>query len=122
MTKTIRRPVHGFLDYSYVAVVSAAPETVGFGEEKTAAGLCRVMAGADLAYSLVTRAEWGIVRVLPYKIHIGLDFASGVFALAAPWMFGFSGNARARNTFLAMGVTGVLVGLLSEPEEMPENK
>ena len=113
MQPPIPRPYHWPTDYSYVPLVLTAPETVGFTDEKTAAALCRAFSGTILVSSVFTRAEWGAVRVIPYKAHVALDFGAGVLALAAPWLFGFARHRRARNTFLAMGVTGVAVGLLS---------
>ena len=44
----------------------------------------------------------------------------GPLGFAAPWLLGFAGNARARNTFIAMGAFGLMAGLLSRPEELPE--
>jgi hypothetical protein len=73
---------------------------------------------ASLGNTLFTRAEWGVVKVLPYKAHLAIDAITGVAALAAPWMLGFSNDRRARNTFLSMGVTALVVTLLSRPEEM----
>lgn len=118
MAKPISRQNHGYTDYNYVATVSIAPKLFDFTSEATAARLCRMLSGGILLSSLFTRAEWGLFRVVPYKIHVAADFATGVFALSAPWIFGFAHNDRARNTFIAMGVTGMVVGLLSEPEEM----
>jgi hypothetical protein len=40
--------------------------------------------------------------------------------LSAPWLFGFAKDRKARNTFLAAGLFGLLAGLLSKPEEMPQ--
>ena len=57
--------------------------------------------------------------MIPYKGHLAIDAALGAFALAAPWVFGFAGHRRARNTFLAMGMAGLSAGLLSQPSEMP---
>lgn len=34
---------------------------------------------------------------------------------ATPRLFGFADDRRARNTFLAVGVVGILAGLLSRP-------
>jgi hypothetical protein len=123
MRHAIPRPYHWPADYSYIPLVATAPETLGFSNEKAATTLCRVFSGGVLLSALFTRAEWGLVRVMPYKAHVALDFASGVAALAAPWLFGFAHHARARNTFLAMGVTGLVVswlsGIFREPEEMP---
>ena len=110
--------MHALTDYSYVPLVASAPELVGFGEERTAARLCGVFSSAILLSSLFTRAEWGPIPVVPYRAHLVLDFSAGVLALGTPWLFGFSRHAKARNTFLAMGVMGMMAGLLSEPEEM----
>lgn len=119
MPKPISRLQHAFLDYPYVAAVSIAPQSLGFAEEKNAALLCRILATAALLSSIFTRAEWGFLRVMPYRAHLVVDTLSGVTALAAPWLFGFAQNARARNTFLVMGAAGLVAGLLSEPQEMP---
>ena len=119
MNKPISRVWHGILtDYPYIATVSSAPKLFGFQDEPAAAMLCRVLSGTILLSSFLTRAEWGWARVMPYKWHLILDTLGGVTALTAPWALGFSGNARARNTFIAMGIFGLIAGLLSQPEEM----
>jgi hypothetical protein len=122
----IPRPYHWLADYVYIPVVLTAPETLGFRDQPAATTLCRVFSGTVLLYSLFTRAEWGAVRVLPYRAHVAFDFGSGVVSLAAPWAFGFAHHRQARNTFLAMGVTGLLAGVLSGvfggAKEMPKSK
>lgn len=119
----IPRRYHWPADYSFVPIVAAAPDLFGFSDHKTAATLARIFSGATLVSSLFTRAEWGVVKVIPYKAHVAFDFASGLAALAMPWVAGFADHRRARNTFLVMGVVGVTVGLLSgvfsRPREMP---
>lgn len=76
-----------------------------------------------LASRLLTRAEWGVWRAMPYRIHLTLDFAAGVGAVAMPWLANFSHNRRARNTFLVMGAISIAASLLSgvfgSAEEMP---
>lgn len=122
MDKPLTRQMHGLVtDYPYVALVSTAPETVGFRDEKTAALLCRALSGGILLSSLLTRAEWGLVPAFSFKTHLALDVANGAFALAAPWLFGFADNKRARNTFLAMGAIGIFAGTMSEPREMADD-
>ena len=114
--------MHALTDYSYVPLVAAAPKLAGFEEEKTAVNLCHLLSSSILLSSLVTRAEWGPVPVMPYKAHLALDTFGGALALGAPWLFGFARNARARDTFLAMGAFGLMAGLLSQPEEMNESR
>ena len=120
MTKPISRRQHAATDYSCVPLVSLAPGLAGFKDSApTAARLCRVASGVIAVSTLFTRAEWGTFKVMPYKAHLAVDAAVGAFALAAPWLFGFAGDRRARNTFLAMGAAGLSAGLLSRPNEMP---
>ena len=120
MTKPISRPMHGFTDYNYIALVSASPKLFGFEDEKSAVLMSRVLPTTILVSSILTRAEWGFLKVMPYKTHLLLDVLGGITALSAPWLLGFSGNARARTAFLLFGVFGILAGTLSEPAEMPE--
>lgn len=119
MSKPISRRMHGFIEHNYIAAVATAPQTVGFEDEETAVMLTRVFSSGVLVTSILTRAEWGMIRAIPYKAHLTIDLVSSIAALAVPWLFGFSRNERARNTFLTMGVSGIIVGLLSEPQEMP---
>jgi len=111
---------HGFTDYTYIPLVSSAPYLVGFADNKTATTLCYVLSSTILASSLVTRAEWGVFKVLPYKAHLVLDMLGGLTALTAPWLFGFAKDRKARHTSVAAGIFGLLARLLSRPEEMPQ--
>ena len=120
MNQPITRVQHGFTDYTYIPLVASAPYMVGFSENKTATTLCYVLSSTILASALTTRAEWGVVKVLPYKAHLVLDVVGGLAGLSAPWLFGFAKNRKARNTFIAAGLFGLLAGLLSKPEEMPQ--
>ncbi|MGF7215235.1 hypothetical protein GGR92_001375 [Spirosoma lacussanchae] len=120
MNKPISRQQHGLADYTYAPLVATAPETLGFSDNQTATTLCRLLGGGVLAATLFTRAEWGLVKAIPFKTHLTLDVMSGALATAAPWLFGFSRNTRARNAFLAMGATSLVVGgLLTQSNEMP---
>jgi len=118
MEKPISRQAHGIIDYAYGAVVAALPELAGFQKEKNAATLCRTLAGGALTYSLLTKAEWGAVKAIPFKTHLLIDSTTSLFALAAPWLLGFSHNKRARNAILAVGLVGLATSLLTERKEM----
>lgn len=120
MNKPIPRQLHAVLDYSYAALFSAAPELVGFTNEEVAVRLSRVVSGGVLTTSLLTRYELGLIRVLPFKAHLAADVAVGLLTLGAPFLFGFSGNKKARNFFVGLGAFSIMAGLLTEPKEMDE--
>jgi hypothetical protein len=114
--------MHGIADYVYAPLTFSAPKIVGFEDEKNAEVLCQVIGAKVLASTMLTRAEWGVLKVVPFKAHLALDVVVSLFSFAAPWLFGFAKNTKARNTFLAMGAVGAVVTALTEPEEMPWNK
>ncbi|GAB2524172.1 SPW repeat domain-containing protein [Spirosoma aerophilum] len=116
MEQPISRKQHGIADYGYIPLVAAAPSLVGFENEPTATRLARIISGGVLASSLLTRYEWGVWKVIPFNAHLAADAAVSAFSLASPWLLGFSKNKRARNTFLAIGLFGTVVGLLTRPD------
>lgn len=119
MNKPISRPLHGLLtDYPYVLIVGTAPFRLQFRDQHTPATLCFVLAGLILLTRLVTRAEWGLVRIVPYKLHLVADVVVGLFALLSPFLLGFSHDATSRNTLIVFGLFGILAGTLSQTTEM----
>ena len=122
MEKPISRKQHGLTDYSYIPLALAAPKLFGFSDDKKAVAVTRVLAANIVASSFFTRAEWGVVKVMPYKYHLILDVANGAFALSAPFLFGFAKNKKALGTFIGLGLMGILAGTLSREEEMPPLK
>jgi len=122
MAKPISRQMHAATDYAYAAFIAAAPELIGYKNEETAAGLSRAVGGEVLLASLMTRYELGLVPAMSFKAHLTADVVVGLLTMTAPWLFGFSQNRRARNTFLGFGAFSVMAGLLTEPREMSENR
>jgi hypothetical protein len=114
--------VHGIIDYAYVAAVSVLPEVAGFSDNKKATLLCRALSGNVLATTALTRAEWGVIKLIPFKGHLLADIAVSLFALNAPWLLKFAGNKRAKYSLIGVGVLGLMAVLLSRPEEMNEQK
>ena len=105
MSKPISRPVHGVLDYGYAAAIASSPNLFGFEEQPAAKALCRAMGAAVLLTSL-------------FKLHLGTDVLAGIFSLGAPWLFKFSGEKSARNTFVGFGILALVVASLTQPDEM----
>ena len=103
-----------------MALVAAAPKLAGFSDDSVPTRLAHAFSGTTLAASALTRAEQGVAKVLPFRAHLALDKDAGLLALAGPWLFGFSRNRAARNTFLAMGAIALVASSLTRPEEMME--
>lgn len=104
---------HVYADYSYVPTVFMAPQLAHFEDNKMASNICRAFSATALSYSLLTDAKWGAVKLIPYSVHASLDIASGIAAFAVAAIPQVAKDKAARNTFIAMGITGLVVGALS---------
>jgi hypothetical protein len=82
--------IHGFLDYAMGVLLIAAPWLFGFAQGGAETWVPVVLGAGAILYSLFTRYELGVYRVIPMTVHLMLDFGSGVLLAASPWLFGFA--------------------------------
>ncbi len=80
--KLISTRVHGMLDYGTVGMLLLLPRVLRW--RRTVRQLVTGAALGTLAYSAVTRYEWGLIKVLPMKAHLALDGVNGLLFSLAP--------------------------------------
>ena len=110
--------VHGILDYIVGAALIVAPNIFGFSEVGGMAVLLpRVLGVAAIVVSLLTNYEWGLMKVIPMPVHLGIDFLSGALLAASPWLFGFATDpANAWMPHVVFGLAEILVVFVSQRE------
>lgn len=81
---------HGVLDYAMGVLLLIAPYLFGFANDGAAQWVPMVIGAGGILYSLLTRYELGVVKLIPMPVHLGLDAASGLLLAASPAIFGFS--------------------------------
>ncbi|WP_027245162.1 hypothetical protein PNH50_17230 [Leisingera aquaemixtae] len=112
----VTRTLHAYLDYPVAAALMGLPFLLGLGESNPLALWLSVATGiAAFVLTLLTDHHLGLVRVLPYKLHLTVDLIVGLAFLAAPFVFGFTGLDSA--FYLLNGAAVVAVISLSAPEE-----
>jgi hypothetical protein len=114
--------VHGVLDYLVVAALIVAPWLFGLSSVGGSAVMLPILIGITLVvYSLLTKYEWGVVKVIPMSYHLIVDFLASAFLLVSPWLLGFynSSNPKVWLPHVFVGAAVILVVLVSktEPEE-----
>src|SRR5579859_6499125 len=103
--------VHGVLDYVVGLALILAPNIFQFADVGGAAVLIPRLLGIVLIiYSLFTRYEWGLVKIIGMTYHLMIDFAAALFLTASPFLFGF--NREKPNAWLPHVVVGVAVILV----------
>lgn len=102
--------VHGFFDYFLGLGALVAPWMFGFAHVAPARLVTLLQGATVLGYSLITNYEWGVVRILPFRTHLLLDFIGGAFLAASPWLLGFPRWGRAH---LMLGLFELAITLMT---------
>ncbi len=112
----ITKSIHAYLDYPVALALIALPFAIGLGQSGPLALWLSVVTGvAAFALTLLTDHQFGVVRVLPYKLHLTVDGMVGAVFLTAPFVLGFQGMDAAY--YWTLGATVAVVVSLHKPEE-----
>lgn len=108
--------IHGILDYLVGVALILAPNIFQFASVGGAAvWVPRVLGVGLIAYSLVTRYEWGVLKVVSMPYHLMIDAVAAIVLAASPFIFGFNNqSANAWLPHVVVGITVLLVVLVSK--------
>ena len=113
MFRPISTRTHGVLDYLSAGTLLALPRALGW--DRTVTGLLTAAGLGTLGYSLLTRYELGLLRVLPMKAHLTFDGLSGAMLAAAPLLLPEESKGVA-GALVGLGAFEVAASLLTETE------
>lgn len=109
--KFIPTKVHGALDYIVAIALIFAPMIFRFSDVGGPAVVIPIVLGVTLfIYSLFTRYEWGLVKVLGMPYHLIIDVLASIFLALSPFIFGFYDNPW--NVWVPHVVVGIVVILV----------
>jgi hypothetical protein len=81
---------HGIIDYVTGALLIVAPYLFGFATGGIEQWLPQLLGAMTIVMSLLTRYELSVAKLIPLKVHLGVDMASGALLALSPWLFGFA--------------------------------
>ncbi len=111
---------HGVLDYLAAGGLIVFPFLLGLGTDSAIALWLSVAGGAGLIiYSLLTDYAYGIVKIIPFNLHLILDMSAAVAFIAAPFVLGFGTLATAYYLAQAGAVTLVVMATRRAPRPEP---
>ena len=111
----VTKTIHAWLDYPVALLLIAMPFLLGLGASNPLALTISPIVGvAAFLLTVFTDHALGILRVLPFKLHLAVDLAVGVLFLVLPFTLGFNGLDAAY--YWLNGAAVVLVILLHKPE------
>lgn len=103
---------HGMIDYATGALLIVAPYLFGFATGEIEQWLPQLIGVAIIGMSLITRYELSIAKIIPLKMHLGVDAASGALLAISPWLFGFANVIWWPH--LLVGLTEIFVVVLTK--------
>ena len=109
--KIINPRIHGIIDYLVVLAFVLAPTLFNFSHTPTA--LCYSVAAIHGLMTLLTAFPMGVVDLIPFKVHGGIELVASFGLAAIPWLFGFVAETAARNFYLASGLAVLCVWMLT---------
>jgi hypothetical protein len=112
----VTRTIHAYLDYPVAVSLMLLPFVLGLGAGNPLAKWVAVATGAAaFILTLLTDHELGVIKVVPYWLHVAVDRLVGAVFIAAPFALGFTGLDAAY--YWANGATVLLVTLLLNAPE-----
>lgn len=113
--KFVTKRIHAYLDYPVAVALMALPFVLGLGGSNVFALHLSVATGvAAFVLTVLTDHHLGIVRVIPYRIHLIVDGLVGVVFTLAPFLFSFKGLDT--YYYLVNGLAVLTVVSLHKPE------
>ena len=111
----ITKTIHAFLDYPVAISLIAMPFLLQLGGSNHLAFWLSVVTGiAAFVLTVLTDHHLGVIRVLPYSVHLAVDFLVGLTFLIAPFVLKFSGLDL--GYYLANAIAVLIVVSLHKPE------
>lgn len=112
----VTKTIHAYLDYPVAIALMLLPYILDLGQSHILAFWLSVVTGiAAFVLTLLTDHHLGVIRVLPYKLHLGVDFMVALVFITAPFLLGFTGLDAAY--YWANGGAVLIVVGLHKPEE-----
>jgi hypothetical protein len=110
--KIITTKVHGVFDYLASVLLIALPWLCGFQDNTTASAVPAVLGITTILFSIMTNYELGIFKLIGMRVHLFIDFISGLFLALSPWMLGFAADVKYPH--LIVGLGELLIVLLTQ--------
>lgn len=92
MPRFVTRTIHAYLDYPVAAALIVLPFVLALGDSHPLALFASPVVGvAAFLLTLFTDHRLGVLRIVPYRVHLAIDLVVGLAFLALPFLFGFAG-------------------------------
>ena len=91
----VTKTIHAWLDYPVAFALVTLPFLLGLGaDQPLALAISPIVGAAAFLLTVFTDHDLGVIRILPYRLHLAVDLAVGLLFLALPLALGSRGSMR----------------------------
>ncbi|MBO1073309.1 SPW repeat domain-containing protein [Roseomonas marmotae] len=116
----IPRSIHALIDYVFAIILIGTPYALGFSNFGYEHLVFWAVGFSIIIYSLLTNYRLGLVKVIPFRMHLLLDVAGGMVLLISPWLFGFSDRAWVAPFIFGLLELGVVSMTSRSDDRLPQ--
>jgi len=109
--KVLSSRAHGVLDYLVGIFVMMSPWFLHFAQHGAETWVPVTLGALAIVYSLFTRYELSMVKLIPFRTHLAIDVVSGLLLAVSPWVFGFESYVYIPH--LLMGILEMAVVMIT---------
>nr|WP_294929098.1 hypothetical protein [uncultured Flavobacterium sp.] len=113
---------HGYIDYSMGALLIAMAYFINFNSDNTPNFVLYLVGSLAIFYSLLTKYELGVIKIIPMYIHLMLDSLSGIFLATSPWLLGFADDVFLPHLLLGLFEIGTTIMTSIRPKRAKSRK
>lgn len=105
--------IHGLLDYLMGIALISAPLLLNMASDGPETWVPALVGLAIIGYSLFTKYELGLWKIISVRTHLRLDLITGIILCISPWLFGFSHLVWTPHFLL--GIIMVCISIVTKP-------
>lgn len=115
--KFITSKTHIIIGLFVGVLLLLAPTLFGFTGNQTASAVPVYIGIFIILSELTTTSQLSPLKLVPMRIHIVMDYLTGIFLALSPWLFGFANApAHAWVPHVVAGILTVGYALMTNPE------
>jgi hypothetical protein len=103
----ISSKVHTIIGLLVGVALLFAAELFGFRDVQMATSVARIVGAFIIINELITTSQFSPFKLVPMRIHLFIDYLTGIVLALSPWLFGFAETSA--NHWMPHLVVGILI-------------
>jgi len=114
----INSKIHGAIDYLTVVFLVLSPSI--FGMKDLTATFTYVLAAIHLLLTITTKFEFGLIKIIPFKIHGVIELIVSIGLIGVAFYLGSLEGELSRNFYLSFGVVVFVTWMITDYKNSSE--